>query len=222
MKPLQFLFFVLSALFFSCGKDDDDRLTVTDIDGNIYHTVKIGDQVWMVENLKTTRYNDGTDIPFITDNTEWENLNTPGYCWYDNDISHKMPYGALYNWYAVNTAKLCPEGWHVPTKDEWLDLFALLGDEDEEDVGKLKELGYTHWESPNTGATNETGLTLLPGGYRDRYGVYLEKGLQGNYYSSTEGNVSDGWAFVFNHDKDSYGTRVSLKKEGYSVRCIKD
>ena len=101
---------------------------VVDIDGNVYHTVTIGTQVWMVENLKTTKYNDGTAIPLVTDNTAWGALTTPGYCWYNNDsATYKNTYGALYNWYAVNTGKLAPTGWHVPTDSEWTVLTTYLG-----------------------------------------------------------------------------------------------
>jgi uncharacterized protein (TIGR02145 family) len=222
MKPIYFLVLALFVLF-ACEKDkDDDNIAIKDIEGNVYHAVKIGTQVWMVENLRTSKYNDGADIPLVTDINEWINLDAPGYCWYNNEISNKTPYGALYNWYAVNTGKLCPEGWHVPTKDEWLALFAYLGDEDEEDVGKLKEEGFTHWESPNTGATNETGLTLVPGGERNRDGIFQLKGKEAIYYSSTEGNITDGIGYVFFYDKISFGTIVDYKTRGFSVRCIKD
>ncbi len=95
---------------------------VKDGDGNIYQTVTIGTQIWLKENLKTTRYNDGTDISLITDQTEWKNAISAAYCWYDNDITNKDPFGALYNWYAVNTGKLCPKGWHVPSESEWTEL----------------------------------------------------------------------------------------------------
>ena len=104
--------------------------TVTDIDGNVYHTVTIGTQTWMVENLKTTKYNDGTAIPLVTDSTAWLNLTTPGYCWYNNDAAtYKNTYGALYNWFTVNTSKLAPSGWHVPTDAEWTTLITYLGGE---------------------------------------------------------------------------------------------
>ena len=137
-------------------------LTATDIDGNVYHTVTIGTQIWMVENLKTTRYNDGSPIPFVTDSSSWSNLTTPGYCWYNNDTTNKNTYGALYNWFAVNTGKLAPTGWHVPTDDEWTTLTTYLGGESIAG-GKLKETGTTHWRTPNAGATNEIGFTASSG-----------------------------------------------------------
>lgn len=157
---LVLLLFLLSG----CEKKKEVPEEVLDTDGNIYHTVVIGNQVWIVENLKTTRYNDGTSIPLVTGNTEWINLTTPGYCWYDNDITNKETYGALYNWYAVQTNKICPAGWHVPSDSEWTALTDFLGGESTAG-GKLKEAGTMHWDSPNTGATDESGLTLLPGGF---------------------------------------------------------
>ncbi|MGB4293792.1 MAG: FISUMP domain-containing protein, partial [Bacteroidales bacterium] len=92
---------------------------MNDVDGNRYKVIMIGNQLWMAENLRTTKYNDGTPIPLVTDNTAWSNLTSPGYCWYDNNSTNKDTYGALYNWYTVNTGKLCPSGWHVPSDDEW-------------------------------------------------------------------------------------------------------
>ncbi|MBI5010148.1 MAG: fibrobacter succinogenes major paralogous domain-containing protein, partial [Bacteroidia bacterium] len=137
---------------------------VSDIDGNVYQTVTIGTQVWMKENLKTTKLNDGIALPNVIDNAAWAALTTTGYCWYNNDATtYKSTYGALYNWYAVNTGKLCPIGWHVPSDDEWTLLTTFRGGYSVAG-GKLKETGTLHWTSPNTGATNETGFTALPGG----------------------------------------------------------
>jgi len=203
----------------SCEKEKDE---VKDVDGNVYKTVTIGTQVWFVENLKTTKYNDGTDIPLVTDTDEWKNLAAPGYCWYDNDIDNINPYGALYNWYVVNTGKLCPEGWHVPTNDEWYALFIYLDPVGEEEVGKLKETGTTHWNSPNTGATNETGMTIVPGGGRDKYGIFQQMRTQGMYYSLLEDSPLQSRGFIFFSDNSTYGVRVDLKTWGFSVRCIKD
>ena len=158
---LLFIIGCFIAIVYSCHKDPDDPNIVKDIDGNIYHTVTIGNQVWMVENLKTTRYNDGTAIPNVTDSSVWSKLSTPAYCWYNNDASsYKATYGALYNWYAVNVQKLCPKGWHVASNAEFYALNSFLDGE----CGKLKEAGTIHWYSPNKGATNETGFTALPGG----------------------------------------------------------
>jgi uncharacterized protein (TIGR02145 family) len=178
-----------------------DTLTVTDIDGNIYHTVTIGSQVWLVENLKVTQYNDGTPIPLVTVGTDWGNLTTPAYCWYNNSYAtYGSVYGALYNWYAVNTGKLCPPGWHVPTSAEWTVLTNYLGGESEAG-GKLKETGTTHWASPNTGATNETGFTALPGGSRYNTGSFqLNITFNGLWWSSTGYSTSNATYLVMSYN----------------------
>jgi uncharacterized protein (TIGR02145 family) len=205
---------------------------VFDRDGNFYHGVLIGTQLWMKENLKTTKYNDATAIPIITDNTTWSNLTTPGYCWYNNDAAtYKNIYGALYNWYTVNTGKLCPTGWHVPTDTEWhtlaltLDVNAQLisGVESSIAGGKLKETGTTHWNSPNTGATNETGFTALPGGVRYQGGgAFGSIGLFGNWYTSTEYDATTVWSRSMSYNNVNI-TRSSLgMKNGFSVRCLKN
>lgn len=131
---------------------------IADADGNTYKIIKIGDQVWTAENLRTTRYNDGTEIPLVTDYTAWTNLTTPSYAWTNNDIGNKSVYGALYNWFAVKTCKLCPSGWHVPTDAEWTILENHLGGITVAG-GKMKETGTEHWFAPNTDATNESGFT---------------------------------------------------------------
>jgi len=143
---------------------------VTDVDGNVYNTVTIGSQVWLAENLKTTKYNDGTPIPLVKDSIEWSNLSTPGYCWYSNDsVSYAQTYGAMYNWYTLETGNLCPTGWRIPSEEDWGKLIEYLGDKA---GGKLKETGTTHWKSPNTGATNSSGFTALPGGVRRYDGIF--------------------------------------------------
>jgi len=157
-----------TSLFCSKGNPvNNDNLVfgiMTDVDGNNYKTIKIGNQEWMAENLKTTKYKDGTSIPLFTAATPMANFTSPGYCWYNSDsATYRNSYGALYNWYAVNTGKLAPTGWHVPTEAEWNTLIAYLGGESVAG-GKLKEAGTSHWSSPNTGATNEVGFSALPGG----------------------------------------------------------
>jgi len=211
----------LSVFTFGCGKDNDIISTVNDIDGNIYHTVKIGSQVWMVENLRTTRYNDGANIPLITDSASWSNLSTAAYCWLDNDSSaYKSTYGALYNWYAVNTNELCPTGWHVPTEAEWTTLMNYLGGSDFAG-GKLKEIGTSHWLTPNTGATNESGFTALPGSGRSYTGEFGLHSKFGNWWSSTEDNEY-AYGVGINFDESNLGSFFVIKKSGCSVRCIKD
>jgi uncharacterized protein (TIGR02145 family) len=197
--------------------------SVSDNDGNTYKTILIGTQTWMAENLKTTKYNDGTAIPLVTDGVAWAALITPGYCWYNNDAAtYKATYGALYNWYTVNTGKLCPTGWHVPNDLEWTALTTYLGGENIAG-GKLKETGTTHWLSPNTGATNETGFTALPGGFRYYDGpFYLVVGSYSIWWSSTQYDTGFAWFRDLNYDESIVGRNVRNKDHSFSVRCLKD
>jgi uncharacterized protein (TIGR02145 family) len=189
-----------------------------DGDGNYYRVVTIGTQTWMAENLKTTRYNDGTNVPFVTDNNVWNSTNTPGYCWYNNEPTFKDSYGALYNWYAVNTGKLCPNGWRVPTIIEWRTMVDFLGGPSIAGA-QLKETGTTHWPVPNDG-TNESGFTALPGGgrYLDGF-IYI--GFDTEWWSSTESSTTSGSSYYLCFCQDN--TFVTEPKQtGLSVRCLKD
>lgn len=226
MRPYPFLIMaIILILATSCEKKEDPSDTMTDRDGNVYTSVTIGTQTWMVENLKTTKYKDGTDIPLVTDDTEWANLNTPDYCWYNNDAAtYKNPYGALYNWYAVSTGKLCPTGWHVPTHAEWVTLFNYLGNNIVAG-GKLKEASTTHWNSPNVDATNESGFTGLPGGGRHEDGTFLFIGICGSWWSTTEDEYDSdyAWEMGLNYNLgQAFSVSFNPKKNGYSVRCLKD
>ncbi|MCK9611989.1 MAG: FISUMP domain-containing protein [Bacteroidales bacterium] len=195
--------------------------SVKDFDGNVYKTVKIGNQTWMTENLKTTHFNDGTAIPYVTDNTDWVYLTTPGYCWYENNPnSNKNTYGALYNWWAVKSDKLCPKGWHIPTDAEWITLIDFLGGLSIAG-GKMKESGLKHWESPNTGATDEYGFTALPGGYRFS-GIFTLIKWKGYWWSSTEYNTDKAWYMIILNNYANIYKNVDWKRSGLSVRCIKD
>jgi uncharacterized protein (TIGR02145 family) len=202
-------------------KKESDKNSITDIEGNVYKTVTLGTQTWIAENLKTTRYNNGTPISNITADAAWELLATGAYCWYNNDISKKDIYGALYNWHAVNTGKLCPTGWHVPTDDEWTSLTNYLGGENVAG-GKLKEEGTAHWVSPNDGATNQTGFAALPGGLRGYYGPFYNIGEIGNWWSSTEEVTGYAWCRVLWYDYAGLGRSNPYETAGYSVRCLKD
>lgn len=216
---------VLLILATGCKKSNDNNPpsnTVTDIDGNVYHYITIGTQVWLVENLKTTRYNDGTPIPLVTDNTAWSNLDTSAYSWYNNDIANKATYGALYNWFTVNTGKLAPSGWHVPSDGEWTTLTDFLGGENIAG-GKLKEAGTTHWRIPNAGATNEFGFTALPAGHRDVNGSYNAMGDDGFWWSASEyGTTGKVWYRNMNYNYAGVLSVSNNKINGHSVRCIKD
>jgi len=195
--------------------------TVNDIDGNIYKTIGIGSQTWMAENLKTTKYNDGTSIPIVTDGTAWAALSTPGYCWYNNDeATYKAIYGALYNWYTVGTGKLCPTGWHVPSDAEWTTLTTYLGGEYVAG-GKLKETGTTHWTNTNEWVTNEMGFTALPGGNRINGGAFSSVGLIGDWWSDTETGAYVWYRLMF-YSGINVGRSSSGKQIGSSVRCVRD
>jgi uncharacterized protein (TIGR02145 family) len=197
--------------------------TMTDQDGNVYKTVTIGTQTWMAENLRTTKYNDGTAIPNVTDNDEWGGLSTGAYCNYNNTINTDTiaTYGRLYNWHAVNTGKLAPKGWHVPSDAEWTQLTTYLGGVSVAG-GKLKETGTTHWNSPNGGATNETGFTALPGGFRITYGSFFNIGDLGLWWSATESYASIAWGHVVGSNDGGVRRHNYDKELGYSVRCVRD
>jgi uncharacterized protein (TIGR02145 family) len=189
---------------------------LSDVEGNQYKVVKIGNQVWTAENLKVTHFSDGTSIPHITDGF-------PGYCWYNNDSStNKETYGALYNFAAVATYKLCPTGWQVPSESEWDTLITFLGG-DLVAGGKLKETGTSHWNSPNTGATNETGFTALPAGGM-LYGTFQQMGTNGYWWSRKQQTLAEPESFYERLDynlSNSYGS-IQNGWYGLSIRCLKD
>ncbi len=213
-----------SIIFYAGGGGN----TITDYDGNVYTIVEIGSQSWLGQNLKTTHYNDGTPIPLQTVALIWDTLSTNAYCWYDNDISNKEPYGALYNWYVGNSAvnggkNPCPAGWHVPDDDEWTALTDYLGGASVSG-GKLKEAGTAHWFTPNSGATNETGYTALPGGFRGTGGAFCELGKKGMWWT-TYGHptfTSSGYYRSMSFSSPGVYRSNMGKSLGMSIRCIKD
>ena len=199
-------------------------IACTDADFNIYPVVIIGTQIWMAGNLKTTKYNDGTAIPNVTDNISWNTTAAGAYCDYSNTPTYSNTYGRLYNWYVVTTTnpkKICPTGWHVPTDAEWTTLSASSGGESVAG-GKLKETATTHWTSPNTGATNETGFTALPGGYRDGSGSFGLTGSYGFWWSSSISGSTYAWYRYTNNTSSSIGSGDNDQHAGFSVRCLKD
>jgi uncharacterized protein (TIGR02145 family) len=209
----------------------------TDGDGNHYSIVYIGTkkgaidnldpyeykgvQVWMAENLKTTKYNDFTLIPNVSDLSEWLKLTSPAFCWYNNEIGYKNVYGALYNWYAASNAKLCPMGWHVPTDFEWTTLTNYLGGETVAG-GKLKETGFVHFYSPNVGANNESGFTALPGGYKDASGGWGGMRYFGHWWSSSDYSSSQAWQRYLDQGSTTVWRYAYYLQYGFSVRCLKD
>lgn len=198
------------------------RAQVTDIDGNVYQTVTIGTQVWMKENLKTTKYNDGTSIPNVTDNTAWGSLTTGAYCIYNNDPAIANVYGKLYNYFAViDNRNICPTGWHVPSDTEWTILETYLGGTSIAG-GRLKETGTTHWLPPNTGATNETGFTALPSGSRYYTGAFEYLYNVGHWWSSTEFSTSLAYIRGIYYNAEDLHTRAVQKPNAYTVRCLKN
>jgi uncharacterized protein (TIGR02145 family) len=207
--------------------------TVADIDGNIYRTVTIGTQVWMAENLKVTHYRNGDPIPNVTDGPTWAALTTGAYCEYNNSIANVATYGRLYNWYAVaDSRNIAPAGWHVASDAEWKQLEMTLGmSQSQADAygwrgttegGKLKETGTTHWITPNNGATNESGFSALPGGYRNLGGTYLDMGSDAYFWSSTESSSNSAWYRVLYCLNSDIGRGTNNKDYGFSVRCVRD
>ena len=231
-----FLVAILLLFNYSCNPNDQNNPTssetVKDIDGNVYHTVKIGTQTWMVENLKTTKYKDGTAIPLVTDNKVWINLPTPAYCWYDNDATtYKNTYGALYNWYAVNTGKLAPTGWHVPTDAEWTTLKNYVSANLGTSGSVAKALAATtNWiTNTSVGAigndltkNNTSGFTALPGGYHSNHGAFYDVGYGGYWWSSTDSSTSYAWNRYLYCYGGSLGRYYDSKSYGFSVRCVRN
>ena len=215
--------------------------TVTDYDGNVYNTVKIGNQWWLVENLRVTHYNDGTEIPLILNYSNWAFANNGAYCYYDNNADNIAVYGLLYNFHAVDDSRgLAPEGWHVPSSDEWIEMEMHLGMTQEQadltlwrgtdEGGKLKEAGTTHWTPTNNGATNETGFTALPGGYRNvsdyaMYNDFRAIGIFTSFWTSTGLTASNNINALV-RSLTNAETRISKvgypRTNGLSVRCVKD
>jgi uncharacterized protein (TIGR02145 family) len=217
--------FVTAAIFVLCLCRLNSQ-TVTDMDGNVYQTVTIGTQVWMAENLKTTRFRDGSNIPQVIDSSAWNGARLPGYCWYLNTSLYKDIFGALYNWFAVHSGKLAPTGWHVATDAEWTTLTEFLGGSPSAG-GKLKavgtiEVGTSYWFTPNTNATNTTGFSALGGGARELDGQFNYMFSYGFWWTANAGN--DGFAYYRQLSYNYPGIdRGSLNvQDGLSVRCVKD
>lgn len=250
LKPIYFLLLLTISLttiaFTSCEKDEDEPETtddtqinsdgkagtLTDAEGNTYAIVKIGDQWWMVENLKVTKYNDGTNIPEITEATAWENDSIGAYCDYNNDITN-VKYGRLYNWYAVNTGKLAPVGWHVATDAEWTILNTYVSSNYGASGSIAKALAATtDWWSTSTitgapgndlSTNNSTGFCALPGGSRDNTGGFGDLGNSGYWWSATEYSSTHAWHWGLGYNgpsMDHYS--LGCKECGFSVRCVRD
>jgi uncharacterized protein (TIGR02145 family) len=236
------VFLMVGFIFSACSKKGDKNPagpssndTITDVDGNKYRTVKIGNQWWTSENVKVTHYRNGDAIPRVTGATEWISLITGAYCNYDNDATNVSTYGRLYNWYAVNDSRMIsPIGWHVPTDEEWktLEMYLGMSREDADNLiwrgtdegGKLKESGFEHWQSPNTGATNESGFTALPGGARLYHGIFYLMGSTASFWTSTEGDENKAWSRSLGccSNPPDVGRSQDYKYGGFSIRLLRD
>ena len=225
-------------------KTQIDNPTVTDYDGNVYSTVQIGEQIWMAENLATTHYADGTSLVNGTGAGDIENdFTTKYYFNYNDNASNVSTYGRLYTWEAImkgagssssnpsNIQGVCPTGWHVPSDSEWKELEMFLGISQSEadntgwrgtnEGGKLKEVGTIYWLSPNTGATNESGFTALPGGHRYHSDFY-DLGGGSYWFSATEVTSDNAYTRCLGNDYSSVYRGTVGKDVGYSIRCVKD
>jgi uncharacterized protein (TIGR02145 family) len=203
------------------------------IDGRIYKTIKIGKQVWMAENLNASMYRNGDLIPNVPDNIKWGELTGGGWCYYNNDSKNEHPFGKLYNWHALNDPRgLAPDGWHIPSDEEWQILELKLGMGEHLlngtgwrgslEGGKLKEAGEDHWHNPNEGATNESGFTAFPGGYRDVEGMFYVLGTSGYWWSTTEFTKHFAWYRSLYFTSSKIHRTNSYEGDGFSIRCIKD
>src|SRR6478736_1024516 len=183
---------ILFVGLYSCSKSDTDTLPpdkVKDVDGNVYSTIKIGTQTWMKENLKVTRYNNGDIIPTGLSDVSWATATSGAVTIYNNDDGNNKVYGKLYNWYAAtDPRKIAPQGWHIPSTEEWEALISFLGGESA--GGQMKESGLAHWTIPNSGATNISGFTGLPAGLRYG-GTFSDLGISGIWWSSNTGAYDD-------------------------------
>ena len=208
--------------------------SVTDIDGNTYATIQIGTQVWMAENLRTTRYRNGDPIPNVTDKGKWGGLSSGAWCHYENDPKHEVPYGKLYNWYTVNDPrKVCPAGWHLPTDGEWQQMEAALGVPASE-LGRKEFRGAaqnvggkmkttTLWESPKLSTTNSSGFSGLPGGSRySNNGYFYYLGHGGYWWSASHSGAENAWRRYLNDLNAGVNRSYYAKRNGFCVRCVRD
>ena len=219
---------------------------VTDIDSNVYQSVTNCGLTFTKQNLNVSKYSDGTPIPQVTDPTQWANLTTGAWCYYNNDPANGAVYGKLYNWYAVagiydaasasNPAlrkKLAPAGWHVPSDGEWSSLINCLdpnadgGNNFNIAGGKMKSIGTIQagnglWQEPNTDATNESGFTGLPAGFRIYIGSFNSIGINGNWWSSSEYNSTYAWYRFLGYNGGNAYSYSNDKRDGFSLRCLRD
>ena len=199
---------------------------IIDLDGNVYTSVSIGTQEWITENLRTTKYSDGTVIPNVIGSTDWGNLSTGGWSHYDNDISqYGISYGKLYNWYAVNTKKLCPTGWNVPSEVDWTvltDYLAANGHDGEEAKALKAFSGWNDGSGKNGIGTDNYGWNGLPGGYLSVDGYFFSVDYSGHWWSSSQVYADNAWFHSLNSSYTTVGSSNGNKYAGSSVRCLRD
>lgn len=196
---------------------------VTDVDGNSYSVITIGSQCWLGENLKVTRFRDGSPIPEVTDGDTWKNAMTAAMVSYNNDNANDASYGKLYNWYAVGDPRgICPEGFHVPHDNEWAVLTDYLDPEGDYAGGRMKEVGTDNWLAPNAGANNSSGFTGLPSGMRFREGQFEHIGLRGLFWSTRQDGSFEAYFLTLTYDTPVAHRTVIFKQSGFSCRCVKD
>ena len=209
----------------SYSEKDSSRQQIRDIEGNAYDIVQIGKQFWMADNLRSTTLSDGTPIAKEEDYDEWANLTLPAYCWYNNDSLYAEEFGALYNYYTIETGNLCPEGWHMATDEDWIALESSLGGASVAGAA-MKEEGLEHWKPPNTQASNESGFTALPGGYRSYNGTFNLMRISSFWWSSSEkswyGSTNTVIYRNLKYDGPEVYRHVAEKANGFSVRCVKN
>lgn len=234
-----FMYVLLCTVLISCLPFTGNS-QVKDIDGNVYKTVKIGSHTWFAENLKTTRLNDGNVIPNVVDGDKFIELKTPAFCWYNNDPVNKEIYGGLYNWYSVNTGKLCPAGWHVPSDDEWIAMEMATGLTEDDAINGSWDRGIDHgaklkdaskWNISD-GSILSNGFAALPGGLRADDGTFIYAktesrmsfSISAYFWTSTPGDETgtpDAYFRVINKD-NSIERNLSSNYRAHSIRCIKD
>lgn len=216
----------LSFVIVSCDKDENDNnggstTQLVDIEGNEYKVVNINNQLWMAENLKTTKYNDGSNIINAVEDSLWFTNTAGAYSWYDNDgDSFSESLGALYNWYAVNSGKLCPDNWRVPSDNDWNNLINYLGG-DSIAGAKLKSIDKNFWNEPNTGASDEYDFNGLAGGMRMIDGRFYGLGEIAQWHSSTEINETNASSFGAHTNGTDLFNASQEKSYGFYVRCVK-